>query len=121
MTMRWAERLLAEGTAPDPRFTFANERTFLAWIRTALAVIAGGIGLEALLADVLPDVVRRGLAALLIMLGGALATTSFTRWLANERALRNRRPLPPPGVAPVLAGGIGVVALSLLGFVLLRG
>jgi hypothetical protein len=28
---------------PDYRFTFANERTFLAWIRTALALIAGGV------------------------------------------------------------------------------
>lgn len=42
---RWTDRLLAEGDDPDPRFSMANERTFLAWIRTALALIAGGIGL----------------------------------------------------------------------------
>jgi putative membrane protein len=32
-----------EGTEPDYRFTLANERTFLAWIRTALALLAGGV------------------------------------------------------------------------------
>ena len=44
--MGWIARLHAEGTEPDPRFTCANERTFLAWIRTALAVIAAGVALE---------------------------------------------------------------------------
>lgn len=121
MTSRWTSRLLSEGEDPDPRFTFANERTFLAWIRTALALLAGGIGLEAFLAGQLPALPRRALAALLIVLGGALAVTAFTRWLATERALRLGRPLPPPGLAPVLTAGIGVAALVLLGFVVLQG
>jgi putative membrane protein len=117
----WVSRQLAEGEAPDPRFTFANERTFLAWIRTSLALLAGGIGLDAFLVDALPAGPRRVLAALLIILGGALAVSAFTRWLASERALRLNRPLPLPALAPVLAGGVAVVALVLLGFVLLRG
>jgi putative membrane protein len=114
-------RLLSEGENPDPRFTFANERTFLAWIRTSLALLAGGIGLEAFLADQLPAVPRRVLASLLIVLGGVLAVSAFTRWLASERALRLGRPLPPPGLAPVLTAGIAVAALMLLGFVVLQG
>jgi putative membrane protein len=44
---RLAEKLLPGGTEPDPRFTLANERTFLAWIRTSLALLAGGIAVEA--------------------------------------------------------------------------
>jgi hypothetical protein len=32
-----------EEIKPDPRLTFANERTFLAWNRTALALVAGGL------------------------------------------------------------------------------
>lgn len=114
-------RLLAEGESPDPRFSFANERTFLAWIRTALALLAGGIGLEAFLAGQLPDVPRRALASLLIVLGGVLAVTAFTRWLASERAMRLGRPLPPPGAAPLLTAGVGVAALVLLGYVVLVG
>ena len=39
MKPRWYE----EGEEPDYRFTLANERTFLAWLRTALALIAGGV------------------------------------------------------------------------------
>lgn len=35
------------GSEPDPRFTLANERTFLAWIRTVLAVITGGVAVDA--------------------------------------------------------------------------
>lgn len=110
----WVQRLLAEGEDPDPRFTLANERTFLAWIRTSLALLAGGIGLDAFLVGTVPDVPRRSLAALLLVLGGVLAVTSFTRWLAAERAMRLRRSLPAPSVAPVLAGGVVAVALVLL-------
>ena len=35
-----------DGQEPDPRFSLANERTFLAWIRTALALAAAAIGLD---------------------------------------------------------------------------
>jgi putative membrane protein len=114
VTSRWVSRLLAEGSDPDPRFTLANERTFLAWIRTSLALLAAGIGLEAFLAEQLATVPRRLLAALLIVLGGALAVTALTRWMATERALRHGRSLPVPLAAPVLAIGISLAALVLL-------
>lgn len=120
VTSRWVRHLLADGDDPDPRFTMANERTFLAWIRTSLALLAAGIGLEAFVVD-LPTGVRKVLASLLIVLGAALAIGAFTRWLATERALRHQHSLPHPGLAPWLAAGIGAVALVLLGFVLARG
>ncbi|GAB14727.1 hypothetical protein ARGLB_075_00090 [Arthrobacter globiformis NBRC 12137] len=44
-------RILGGGNEPDPRFTLANERTFLAWIRTSLALLAGGVAVEAFMAD----------------------------------------------------------------------
>ncbi len=53
-----ARRLLPEGSEPDPRFTLANERTFLAWVRTALALLAGGIAIEAFAADLFVVTVR---------------------------------------------------------------
>ena len=110
----------AQGSDPDPRFTFANERTFLAWIRTSLALLAGGIGLEAFGGDALDPGVRRAVAAALLVMGAGLAVTAFVRWLRSERALREGRSLPGLGIAPVLAGTVAVCALVLLVGTLLR-
>jgi putative membrane protein len=108
---RWAERLRAEGTEPDPRFTFANERTFLAWIRTSLALIAGGIGLEAFVPSLGVPGLRQVLACGLVVLGVLLSATSFARWQRAERAIRTGRPLPMPALAPALAFGVAAVGL----------
>lgn len=115
---RWPRRVYDEGDEPDPRFTLANERTFLAWIRTALALMAGGVGIEALnaVADH-PSTIRTVLAVSLLLAGVLCSATAFTRWMAAERALRCSRPLPAPKLAPVLGYGlaiVGVVACVLL-------
>lgn len=107
-------RLMALGTDPDPRFSFANERTFLAWIRTSLALIAGGIGLEAFVTTGLPVVLRQAVAALLLVCGGALAMTAFSRWLRSEQVLRQGRSLPGLGIAPVLAAAVALCAAAVL-------
>jgi putative membrane protein len=110
---RWTDRLLAEGSDPDPRFTLANERTFLAWIRTALALIAGGIGV-ALAGDFVGPVLRHGLAVVFAATGALVAVLAFRRWLRTERALRREETLPPPAFAPVMAYGIAVASIVLL-------
>jgi putative membrane protein len=107
---KWADRLRAEGTDPDPRFTFANERTFLAWLRTALALTAAGIGLEALVPPLAVPGLRQVLAVTLILLGVAVSATAFHRWVRAERAMRVGEPLPLPALAPVLGYGVAVVA-----------
>ena len=116
---RWRTRLIAEGTTPDPRMSLANERTFLAWVRTSLAMIAGGISLDAFVDETIPAGVRVTLSVLLLALGAALAIGSFQRWLAAERALRRGDELPVTGLAPLVAGGLTVVAVVLILAVLL--
>lgn len=110
---RWPRRLYEEGDEPDPRFTLANERTFLAWIRTALALMAGGVGVEALnaVADE-PSDIRTVLAVALLLAGVLCSGTAFTRWVATERALRRGKPLPAPRLAPVLGYGLGVIGVA---------
>lgn len=109
--VRW--RPFKSGEDPDPRFTLANERTYLAWIRTATAFIASGVGLEAFGGDILPETVRGALAALLLVGGALIAITSFIHWISAERALRADRSLPVPLMAPVV-GIVLVICATVL-------
>ena len=96
--------------APDVRFTYANERTFLAWNRTALALIATGVAATQLLPKFDINFGRRLLGLPLIALGALLAVTSYRNWRANEAAMRRGEPLPTSRIPLVLAIGIGSVA-----------
>lgn len=113
-----AERLLPGGTEPDPRFTLANERTFLAWIRTSLALLAGGIAIEAFTADLFLEPLRKGLAVLLLLFGMLLSTGAVVRWIRVERSMRHKAPLPLPLIVPLLAGAGALAAAAVLLFVL---
>ena len=115
-----AERLLPGGTEPDPRFTLANERTFLAWIRTALALLAGGIAIEAFTSDLFLEPVRKSLAVLLLLLGMLLSAGAAVRWIRVERSMRNKTPLPLPLIVPLLAGAGALAAAVVLVFILWR-
>jgi putative membrane protein len=99
------------GSEPDVRFTFANERTFLAWNRTALALIATGVAATQLLPKFDLEFGRRILGLPLIALGAVLAVTSFRYWKQNEVAMRHGEPLPRSPMPLVLSIGIGVVAV----------
>ena len=116
-----ARRLLRGGSEPDPRFTLANERTFLAWIRTSLALLAGGIAVEAFTADVFRPELRTTLAVLLLLLAMIISSVACFRWLSVERAMRHGTPLPLPFLAPLLALGGTVAAAVVVVFVLIRG
>jgi putative membrane protein len=96
---------------PDVRFTYANERTFLAWNRTALALVATGVAATQLLPEFHVSGGRRILGLPLIALGAVVAVTSFRHWQANQRAMRRDEPLPRSTMPLVLSIGIGVVAI----------
>ncbi|MEI2422188.1 DUF202 domain-containing protein, partial [Arthrospira platensis SPKY2] len=68
------------GTDPDYRFSLANERTFLSWIRTSLALVAGGLGAIVLLENVRGSEIL-GIAVLILAF--ITAATAYRRWAIN--------------------------------------
>ena len=101
-----------DGTEPDARFTFANERTFLAWTRTALAFVVAGLGIVQLLPP-FPGVPwgRHLLGVPLIVLGAVIAVVAYVQWTRNQRALRHSEPLPRSLLPQVLAVTVTAMAL----------
>src|SRR6266702_4912335 len=103
---------LDEGTEPDPRFTFANERTFLAWSRTALALVVAGLGIVQLLPPFPGVPIGRHLLGIpLIVLGAVLAVVAYGEWMRNQRALRHGPPLPRSALPVLLAATIAIMAV----------
>lgn len=102
-----------EGAEPDPRFTFANERTFLAWSRTALALVVAGLGIIALLPP-FPGVPwgRHVLGVPLIVFGAVVAVTAYGEWVSSQRAMRRGEPLPRSVMPLLLAVIIFVMAVA---------
>jgi putative membrane protein len=110
---RWPRWVYDSGEEADYRFSFANERTFLAWIRTALALIAGGVALD-VIALSMPEVLQKALAALLVVLGLLCAVAAWVRWALAERAMRRGEPLPASRVTVVLAALVAAVAVAIV-------
>jgi putative membrane protein len=97
-------------TDPDPRVTFANERTFLAWTRTSLALIGAGLAVSQFLkvgVRVAPLLTGIGLIAL----GSGTSLTSYRQYRRNQRAIRHRQPIPPCAMPHILEGGAAVFAV----------
>ena len=93
----------------DVRFSYANERTFLAWNRTALALVTAGLAVTQLLPPFDVPGGRRMIGLPLIALGVVVASTSFVQWQRNEEAMVRREPLPR-SILPLLVAV--VVAIS---------
>jgi putative membrane protein len=108
-----------EGAEPDYRFTLANERTFLAWVRTALAVLAGGVLLQQFSTRLEPQVAVLTVALLLCVLAAVMCLQAYVRWRGNEIAMRHGRKLPPTRALQVLAAGTFLTAAVLATLILL--
>jgi putative membrane protein len=115
---RFPSWVYAAGAEPDARFSLANERTFLSWIRTGLALSAAGVALEALELPIAAGL-RLASAVILVGLGVVTPVLAWLRWAALERGMRLERPLPSPLLGPVLTVGTAVAsALVLIGLVI---
>lgn len=110
---RW---IRATGTEPDPRFTLANERTFLSWMTMALGMLGMGLAVDTILPSSSRSVTI--VAGLWIVLGAVLALRAFYRWVRLERAMRNDQPLPLSRSIPVVALSVAVLSLLSGGLVL---
>lgn len=102
----------AGGPQPDARFTFANERTFLAWSRTGLALIVAGLGIVQLLPP-FPGVPwgRHLIGVPLIVLGAIVAVAGYIEWVRNQGALRRGEPVPRSFLPVILTVTITTVAV----------
>lgn len=109
---RWPGFVYEEGDEPDYRFSFANERTFLAWIRTALALLAAGVALDIVDLSV-ADALQHTIAIVLVVLGLVCAVLAWVRWALAERAMRRSEPLPTFGFSAIIT--LGLVGISIAG------
>lgn len=108
-----------EGRDPDYRYSLANERTFLAWIRTALSLVAGAVAVVQLL-PASPDRDARWLiGAVLAATAAATAVLAYTRWAATERAMRAGLPRPRPRGLRLVSAAIAALSLGVLVLALL--
>jgi putative membrane protein len=96
---------------PDYRFTLANERTFLAWIRTALGLVAAGVAVRQLVPRFAVPGARTALALACIALAIVLAAASYPRWRQVQAAISRGDPIPRSWVMPVVAGGVVLIAV----------
>jgi putative membrane protein len=101
------------GTGPDPdtRFTLANERTFLAWTRTSLALVAGAVAVHSPFFEL--DTWVSNLASLwLLVLAALCVAQAWLRWRAVEKAIRTGSQMPGFGAPALLAVAVGVLIVS---------
>ncbi len=110
MAGRWHDDR-SGGTEPDYRFTLANERTFLAWVRTSLGLLAASVAVRQLVEPFGVEGGRTALALLGIAGSVVLIVGAYLRWVNVQQAVRRGEPLPPARLVPVVAAAIVVIAI----------
>jgi putative membrane protein len=104
----------------DYRFTLANERTFLAWMRTALGLLAGGVAVHTLVQSFRIAGLRRAIALSCLVLAAVVAVGAYAHWRRIGVAMRRGDPLPETVLVPILSAGIAIVSVLAGVAVLLR-
>jgi putative membrane protein len=108
----------APGFEPDYRFTLANERTFLAWERTALGLLAAAVAVVQLVPELAIPGARHILGVLLAVLATLTAGVGLLRWAQVDRAIRSGMPLPRQPTPAYLGVGLVVIGLITLGLLI---
>jgi putative membrane protein len=106
---------------PDYRFTLANERTFLAWVRTALGLLAGAVALVHVASNGDATTTQRTLAVVLALLGIVVCLTSIRRWRVVQAAMRRGEDLPPTHQPILLGAAVAVVGVAVVALLLHAG
>jgi putative membrane protein len=109
-----------QGKEPDYRFSLANERTYLAWLRTALAVIAGGVLLDQFGTGLRPEWLRLVVSGTLVVTSGILGVAAFLQWRRNQLAMQLDQPLPRSWLIPGMAWLIWILAAGTTALLLLK-
>lgn len=104
---------------PDYRFTLANERTFLAWIRTALGLVAGGVVVHQLIEPLQNSAARMVISLGCVVMAIMVAGIAYFHWRSVQTAMRRSEPLPGSLLVPLLAAGTCVIAVVALVVVVL--
>ena len=112
---------MTERRAPDYRFTLANERTFLPWLRTALALLAAGVAVVQLVPEFGVAGARHVVGVVLALLGTAVAAAAIGRWRRVQRAMELDDPLPPTRMPLLLGAALAVLGVVVAVLLLLSG
>ncbi len=99
---------------PDYRFTYANERTFLAWVRTSVALIGVGVAAAQFLPPLDVPGGRRAVGTAFIVLGAGLCLVARRQWSCNDRAMRHGAPLPRSALVPAATVGVVLLAVTVV-------
>lgn len=105
--MHWSR----QGNDPDYRFSLANERTFLAWIRTALAILAGAMLIHQVATRIEPQWMVVWATAALAVFASVLSMGAYLQWRGNEIAMRHARALPVSRLIPLLAAAVSILSV----------
>jgi putative membrane protein len=102
----------AQGNEPDYRMSLAAERTYLAYLRTGLAITAAGVAVAGALPNADAAPLRRVIGVVLALVGAGVLFISRRRWVEVERAMRAGEPLPTTGLLKSVSWVLVIAALA---------
>jgi putative membrane protein len=105
----------------DYRFTLANERTFLAWLRTSLALVAAGVAVVQLVPEFGPAGARHLVGVALAGLGMCVAAGSIGRWRRVQHAMERDEELPRARMPLLLGTALAVLGAAVAVLLLVSG